>query len=57
MKSSDHFSKRSEDFVKTFNAKKVEQGFSYKSGDNEEWETVESLRHLIKEHVDSTFEV
>ncbi|WP_417859724.1 UDP-N-acetylglucosamine 4,6-dehydratase (inverting) [Winogradskyella sediminis] len=48
---------KTEDFVKTFNAKKVEQGFSYNSGDNEEWETVESLRHLIKEHVDSTFEV
>ncbi|SDS43082.1 UDP-N-acetylglucosamine 4,6-dehydratase (inverting) [Winogradskyella sediminis] len=48
---------KTEDFVKTFNAKKVEQGFSYNSGDNEEWETVESLRHLIKEHVDPTFEV
>ncbi|SDG75551.1 UDP-N-acetylglucosamine 4,6-dehydratase (inverting) [Winogradskyella thalassocola] len=48
---------KTEDFIKTFNAKKVEQGFSYNSGDNEEWETVESLRHLIKEHVDSTFEV
>ena len=48
---------KTEDFVKTFNAKKVEQGFSYNSNENEDWETVESLRHLIKEHVDSTFEV
>ena len=48
---------KTEDFVKAFNAKKVKQGFSYNSGDNEDWETVESLRSLIKEHVDSTFEV
>ena len=48
---------KTEEFVKTFNAKKVAQGFSYNSGDNEEWETVESLRSLIKEHVDPTFEV
>ena len=46
-----------EDYIKTFNAKKVPLGFSYNSGDNDEWETVESLRTLIKEHVDPTFEV
>ena len=46
-----------EDFISTFNAKIVEQGFAYNSGDNDEWETVESLRELIKEHVDPTFEV
>ncbi|MTE27204.1 UDP-N-acetylglucosamine 4,6-dehydratase (inverting) [Winogradskyella ouciana] len=46
-----------EDFIKAFDAKKVPLGFSYNSGENEEWETIESLRHLIKEHVDSTFEV
>ncbi|WP_142784482.1 UDP-N-acetylglucosamine 4,6-dehydratase (inverting) [Changchengzhania lutea] len=44
-----------EDFVKTFNAKKAPLGFSYNSGDNDEWETIESLRNLIKEHVDSNF--
>lgn len=48
---------KTEDFVNTFNAKKVKQGFSYNSGENDEWETVESLRSLIKEHVDSSFEV
>lgn len=48
---------KTEDFVKAFNAKKVKQGFSYNSGDNEDWETIESLRILIKEHVDSTFVV
>jgi len=46
-----------EEFKSTFNAKKVEEGFSYNSGDNDDWETVESLRKLIKEHVDPTFEV
>ena len=42
--------------IQAFDAKKVESGFSYNSGDNEKWETVESLRTLIKEHVDATFE-
>ncbi|WP_158846518.1 UDP-N-acetylglucosamine 4,6-dehydratase (inverting) [Algibacter sp. L1A34] len=46
-----------EDFVKTFNAKKAPLGFSYNSGENDDWETVESLRTLIKEHVDSNFTV
>lgn len=43
------------DYVKAFNATKVQEGFKYNSGDNTEWETVESLRNLIIEHVDSTF--
>lgn len=42
-------------FISTFNAKKVSEGFSYNSGDNFEWETVESLRRLIKEHLYSDF--
>lgn len=46
-----------QDFIKTFKAKKVEQGFEYNSGDNTEWATVDSLRELIVEHVDSNFEV
>lgn len=46
-----------EDYIKQFNAKKVEKGFQYNSGENTEWETIESLRTLIKEHVDPTFEV
>jgi UDP-N-acetylglucosamine 4,6-dehydratase len=46
-----------EDFKKEFNAKLVPQGFAYNSGDNAEWETVDSLRRLIKEHVDTTFKV
>jgi UDP-N-acetylglucosamine 4,6-dehydratase len=46
-----------DEYIKTFQAKKVELGFSYNSGDNKEWETVESLRELIKRHVDSSFTV
>lgn len=44
-----------EEFQKTFDAKKVPEGFSYNSGQNSEWETVDSLRKLIKDHVDSNF--
>lgn len=43
-------------FVAHFSAVKVEEGFSYSSDKNSDWETVESLRALIKEHVDPTFE-
>ena len=46
-----------QEFIKHFNAKLVLNGFNYNSGDNTEWETVYSLRQLIKEHVDTTFEV
>ena len=42
-------------FVEENQDKKVAPGFSYNSGDNTEWETVDSLRDLIKAHVDSTF--
>lgn len=45
------------DYIEHFNAKRVPKGFNYNSGDNEAWETVESLRYLIKEHVDSNFTV
>lgn len=43
------------DFKHKFTAKKVEEGFAYNSGNNQEWETVETLRALIKEHVDPSF--
>jgi UDP-N-acetylglucosamine 4,6-dehydratase/5-epimerase len=46
-----------DEFLKHFNGKKVEYGFRYNSSENTEWETVEGLRKLIKEHVDPTFEV
>lgn len=46
-----------EDFIEKFEATKVKEGFAYNSGDNTEWETIEGLRELIKEHVDTTFQV
>jgi len=45
------------EFLDTFNAKKVPLGFSYNSGQNTEWETIESLRELVKEHVDPNFQL
>ncbi|MCZ8501951.1 UDP-N-acetylglucosamine 4,6-dehydratase (inverting) [Vibrio sp. J383] len=36
-------------------AEKVPFGFKYNSGTNTEWETIEGLRMLIKEHVDPNF--
>lgn len=42
-----------EEFILAFNAKKVSEGFSYSSGSNTEWESVESLKSLIKAHVTS----
>jgi UDP-N-acetylglucosamine 4,6-dehydratase len=44
-----------EDFVKAFNAVKVSEGFCYNSGTNPEWETVTTLKELIKKHVDASF--
>ena len=46
-----------EEYISKFNAKKVTKNFSYNSGENTEWETIESLRGLIVEHVDPTFKV
>lgn len=45
------------DFIEHHKAVKVPFGFKYNSGTNTEWETVESLRDLIVEHVDSNFSV
>jgi UDP-N-acetylglucosamine 4,6-dehydratase (inverting) len=44
-------------FISTFNAEKVELGFKYNSGENTDWETVDSLRSLIVEHVDPSFTI
>jgi hypothetical protein len=46
-----------EEYIKKFDAKLVPQGFNYTSGENTEWETVETLRALIKEHLYSDFTV
>ena len=45
----------SKEYIEHHNATKVPFGFKYNSGSNTEWENVETLRVLIKEHVDSSF--
>jgi UDP-N-acetylglucosamine 4,6-dehydratase (inverting) len=45
-----------DEFVEKFQAKRVVAGFKYSSGENTEWETVESLRKLIRSHVDPSFD-
>ena len=44
-----------EEYINHFSAKLVPQGFSYSSDKNSDWETVENLRLLIKNHVDEHF--
>jgi len=51
------FTNTEADFLEHHKAVKVPFGFKYNSGTNTEWETVESLRNLIVEHVDSNFSV
>ncbi len=46
-----------EDYKKAFNGVDVADGFAYNSSDNDDWETIESLRGLVKKHVDPNFEV
>jgi UDP-N-acetylglucosamine 4,6-dehydratase len=40
------------DFICHFNAEKVKAGFRYNSEENDQWETAESLRALIKEELE-----
>jgi UDP-N-acetylglucosamine 4,6-dehydratase len=46
-----------DEFIERFKAKKVDMGFRYNSGENTEWVNVAQIRQLIKEHVDSTFNI
>lgn len=46
-----------DNFISHFNAEKVEPGFSYNSGENDKWLTVEQIRALIRKHVDPSFSV
>jgi len=43
------------DYLKHHNGTKVPEGFSYNSGENTEWESIEGLREKIRQHVDSKF--
>ena len=46
-----------EEYKIAFNGKDVPEGFSYNSGSNTEWESVDSLRNLVKIHVDPEFNI
>jgi UDP-N-acetylglucosamine 4,6-dehydratase (inverting) len=46
-----------ENYINDFKASKVKEGFSYNSLENDQWETIDSLRELIKEHVDPNFTI
>ena len=51
------FTYSEDEYIDHHKATKVPFGFKYNSGTNDEWETVEGLRDLIREHVDPDFEV
>ncbi|MDD4515326.1 UDP-N-acetylglucosamine 4,6-dehydratase (inverting) [Massilibacteroides sp.] len=44
-----------EKFKQAYNAKDVPLGFKYNSGENTDWETVESMREKILKYVDPTY--
>jgi UDP-N-acetylglucosamine 4,6-dehydratase (inverting) len=44
-----------EEFKTAFEASKVTEGFSYNSGTNTEWVSIEELRSFIVDHVDPNF--
>jgi UDP-N-acetylglucosamine 4,6-dehydratase/5-epimerase len=46
---------RKKKYLNHFSATEVEPGFTYNSGSNKDWETEESLREKIIEHVDPEF--
>ena len=51
------FKHQREEYLQHHQAVPVPQGFHYSSDQNEEWETVETLRAKIKEFVDQNFEL
>lgn len=51
------FTHTRDEFIAHHNAKPVPFGFHYSSDNNDEWETVDSMREKIKKYVDPTFVV
>ena len=51
------FTYTEQEYLDHHKAEKVPFGFKYNSGTNTEWESIESLRELIVEHVDPNFTV
>lgn len=46
-----------EKYIAHFDAQKVTPGFSYNSGTNDSWLSIDEIRELIKKHVDPNFAV
>ena len=46
-----------DDFVHKFSAKRVKEGFTYNSGENSDWLTIEDIRTLINKHVNPNFKL
>lgn len=44
-----------DDYIANFDAKKVSFEENYSSGNNEQWLSIEDLRHLVREHIDANF--
>jgi FlaA1/EpsC-like NDP-sugar epimerase len=44
-----------DDFLGQFKAKKVPPGFHYSSDQNSDWESIESIRHKIRQYLDPEF--
>jgi len=44
-----------DEYVQHFAATKIAEGFNYNSGENTQWETVETIRDLILQHIDKDF--
>lgn len=44
-------------YLEAYNGKRCEPGFSYSSGENDKWLTVDDIRSLIRKHVDPDFAV
>ncbi|WP_332396170.1 UDP-N-acetylglucosamine 4,6-dehydratase (inverting) [Vibrio metschnikovii] len=51
------FTYTEQEYLEHHQAEKVPFGFKYNSGTNTEWETIESLRELIKQHINPNFTV
>ena len=49
------FNHTSEEYIKHHNARYVPEGFHYSSGENSDWETIESIREKIRKYVDPRF--
>lgn len=48
---------KKEDWIKTFDAKKVAEGFHYSSDANTDWLNQEEIRNLVRAHIDPNFKV